>query len=912
MKKRLVALVSLALSFAVFHACKWLPTELEVKMKPNINIPINSDSADISVMIADLIQNAMVGKNADITILDYLGEMHGGKEIQTFLVHYPVLKDIDAGLQNQFTSMDAFNFSMEEQDFSPNLDIDNLDILNNALPPIDDIDLSLDTLFDNIQSEINKKFEGQSVLTFPLPIFGGGIVIADEYLTIQTLSLTILDQVEFRSGKITTKITMKGNRAGVNVGLKEIRADDHVHPAIVCTDEITLGAFQEWDYIEFDVSGKTLNKDFDLIVCRYIDNSTPGIRSVQLEIEPIQVTEFQCKKVIGLQVASTDVSPDDDIVVPVDIPGSGFVHAEIGDGFIDFIPDIPDDHHGWTTSYFKNFDYELAIDIIQENSLPDSDGNRWPGLNGNTYPNLNGGPYSSLAVPTPRKITSTSFSLNDMHINTRDLTILKSTKVGLSSTRGEFWLTEEDLDAGKITLKVNPQLQINRFKWVHVDIGAQLATLTPSVPPVPLDAAAESLKSITFSRVGPILRVGKMDIPGLEIMVHEPILGINMAKTYSPIVVGFDPNKYISLNKTVVFKDALGNPVVTELDFEVDIRLIGGKKVLAIGDLDPSDPHFDFEISVGFVADWTQVEVDLDKFGAFKGSFPAEDEPAFDLPEIKQYLQGFQFEGIETQLYISGPAAFFDLKPNVKLNLDYKDESNNPVSDPIINITSSDTIESAKVPNLDPARSGKYRGALPAKGISVPLNRLLNNPPSSMRFSYELSLETLIVTPEMIDNITDFNDPLSVEVLVKVPLRLQSGTSGAAIALPDMFKDKTDLFDREKPAEGELQKLQINSLSLKVVLNDEVFSGGHIYLDDRASGGRDIAFDLSGKALGLAITGSDLAYISDTVPYKPEIGLRFPANKTIQIVRGLAAVGIELKADMSFKTKIDDLFKGKK
>ena len=209
-------------------------------------------------------------------------------------------------------------------------------------------------------------------------------------------------------------------------------------------------------------------------------------------------------------------------------------------------------------------------------------------------------------------------------------------------------------------------------------------------------------------------------------------------------------------------------------------------------------------------------------------------------------------------------------------------------------------IPNAGVLDLDPENTGEFRGNLPANGIYIDLSSILNNRPSDLHFDYKVFLNEAIIHKDDIDSISAINDPLKLDILLKIPMKLSAGLDGANIQLSKIAEgsssDNKDILGRDDSSVEWVDWLR--SLNLKLELNDSLFSGGYIYLDD---GIRNIQFPLNGKTLNVPVQGDNLNYVNNTVPWNPEIGISFPPGKGLEIPRNLGVVRISFKADFDAK-----------
>lgn len=899
-KKTLVLLCTVAVALA-FHACT-LPTSVIIKGKPKISLPAKINAQDFNELILETIKSST--QDQDMKVLDYTSFFANGKNIQAFLIQFPIIADYDLGLGDEITKIKDFEIELDKNDLNQDFDIGDLGNLNDAIAPIEDYEVKLTELFGTIEDIINNGFIGQSSVSAPFVVGSGADVDDFPDFGGTSLSLSRVEMVEFSEGTFEAfiRILPGPNVPGTDITFSNLRIYDGFHPAIYYEDsmgmpkDVHLTASYLEEAIIFDLAGKKLNKNFGVYIHYKDDNSTGTAREIELEIEPFVVDNIKIRSMIGAQIDSSAVETEEQII-PIDFPHGGFVHAEIERGTLEFEVDFPSIENGddlsTSPSWFSGFTAYPKLKIIQDHSDPDSDGTIWPGINKS----------NSLlpATPDPWDFNGFSNSLNGKHINTKDIVILDTSEIELSSPYASFWLNDTDLSNEKIFITIHPKLHIDSFEWVHADIGTDLAANVPVVPPVPLGGAATYLKSITFNEVGPIFSFGKVDIPDLEIMLSIPDLDINPSKTYKPVVPNMQLD-FINNNPgyTLMVRDSMGIQLISDLNVEFDIRPIGGKNVIAFQGLSPSNTILKIEVTdVEFIYDWDHAVLDLSSIAAVDNYYPNIGEDPVDMSAMYQYLEGWEFAHLKAWLYVNGPSILFDLDPQIDIQIHYTDSGGDPAIEDLLGSNFS-PIRSPPL-NLDPANTGTYTGNLPQGGAPIEnIHLALENNAEDLRFYYSISLEDeVIVYPAMMENI-DVDTKVDAEILVLFPLLITAGPNGADIKMPDMFEGKADILNRDQSSEP-LSLDFIKKLSLKVALNDDIFTGGNIFLDD---GQRRIEFPLGNKSLKLAIAGDDLDYINNTIPYKPEIGVNFAPGTRVQIARNIGTIKVDIDAELKYELKL--------
>ena len=392
----------------------------------------------------------------------------------------------------------------------------------------------------------------------------------------------------------------------------------------------------------------------------------------------------------------------------------------------------------------------------------------------------------------------------------------------------------------------------------------------------------------------------------MEIMISIPDLEINLGETYKEIQSGSELD---FINNTSGFilnlRDEHGTVLINELNIDFKIRPKDNKKVLSIPNLTITDEtKVRFEIQeIEFIYDWEEAILDLSSTGFVEDYFPKEDQDPIDLSMVTTYLKGFEFTGMEILLYLRGPSILFELDPDMDMNMIYTDSDGYEITESLLPDNFSMTPSAPF--NLDPNNTGKYSGDLPAGGISITkLTKVLEKDITSLRFHYDIGINHVRVTPDMLDDI-DTESNVNVEILILIPLLLTAGPEGADIVLPDMFEGQTDFLDRD--GQDGMSLDFIKKLDMKVTLTDNLFSGGEMYLDD---GVRRIKFPLGGKSLGLTFSKDDLNYINNTIPYLPEIGFHFSKGQAVQVVRNIGLAKISFEAEVEYKMDVKDLLGG--
>jgi hypothetical protein len=452
-------------------------------------------------------------------------------------------------------------------------------------------------------------------------------------------------------------------------------------------------------------------------------------------------------------------------------------------------------------------------------------------------------------------------------------------------------------------------------------IGVDISKYNLSIPPinVPLHDAAEYVEWIDFDGyedpnptdgVGLKLRFDHADIPGMGIKVTcddlklpgeiKEIKQTNpdefiMFKNSEAFTLEFDASTVLTLN---VEMGALPYNTVTQ-KYETDN--FRSDHILTIKNVSPGDTKR-IEGSADMIRDWIAASVNVfgDNLSMKVGEYPdvGAGSPPLDMSTLNTYLDpGFKFKDIETKLILSGPPGFEDLKPKLKLDAKYG-AGDNPK--PLFEEQLSLDLPMAPL-HHEGGDDDAPVDRMPTEGtdVSAAFDPVMNDRPEDLSFLYNVSLEEVVIRPAMFEGAQV--TLLNVILVIMLPLHLQAGDSGAKINFPDAFKDKSDLFDRKESGDTSFLDM-IKRLSLNIAMTDTVFSGGELFMSDGAN--HEFKFPLSGKSLQLSITGKDLDYINKTIPYKPDMGIRFGKDKTLQIPMGLGAVGVSFDAEIDYRLEL--------
>lgn len=937
MCKKLVFLVCGIVLFLGFYGCT-LPSSIEITGTPEVSLPV--DRGDLSALLSDAVQDALSDNDLDVTVLQYTGNMVNGREVKTFLIQYNVFTDQLDFLNDLSDAMDDFVLDFDFSGMSIEIELGDLSGLGDSIDPIyiqiDFMEI-LEDVLENIDEElVDQKTAIDIAIGLPSDTshFPPSLLDLIELEVDEEFELDGFETVTFAGGSISIDVWLSDSAqvylpymqpASVGADARIIFTDVVITDCLVacggnppcgnCTriygnqgaPIVVEGVARTT--VTFELDGVTLRNKFHFTMGEFIDETPRTLTSarfVSFNVEPNEivnplirgVTGFEMEDPIELEIPGTRI--------PIDVGSSGFVHAEIGGGLFDIDINILRTPVTGSSFSWVDADFDISIFISQDYILDSDapDGIRWHGLSfghpGNIWEfDLISGATDNLA--------NKSINTSDVIIHDTSNVVISSPVVSGNPTGISFWLGEDDVEEGKLTIIVTPTLRIDSLNVIHVDAGNFIQL--PEIPSVQLGDAADFLKQIHFPEISVSVEFGYIDIEGLEIMFSVPGF-INDNRDFESIVP-FISSQTVSIidEKDVTFQvqDIDGTVLKREIDFEFAIKLNGTEindntRIIAITNFDFSRDSLRFEVKdVDVTFDWSEIVVNLNSVDDFSGSFPETNHAPIDLSQITDIISGFTFNGIQAYLYVSGPDRFFNLSPGIDLQV-ILDDGNGPNIDLFGNegfvLTSSSPL------NLDPGSTGKFSGNLPSGGIAIGLADVLNAHPSNLRFEYDLD-GLITVTPSMLVREEGELEELNVAIVMVLPLSLTAGAN-AALVFTDEFNEGEDFLDRSLDDDSSLLDV-INSLTLNVTLTDEVFSGGTLYMrrEGETAGNELLRFELSGRTISLPITGEMLESINNINPFIiEEIGIRFNEGSRVEVPNNLGAVRIDFTVDFRYRIEL--------
>ena len=917
--QRRILIITCAIIALLGFSCS-LPNTIEIRIKPDLSLPVNADSGDLSETLLETIEEALAGDGGDMRVLQWMGQ-----GVQTFLIQYDVLKDLELDFLDSLDGTLDFDLELELDDLNYSISLTELNDIGDGLDPIT-VRLDISDITGELKDSIKDILEDNNDRKFP-------IVVADtsSFLPpgVEELLNSILGGIEFEDfstneftnvyfgdGEFSITFAISdsvfdysivngGSIAGASIEIREFGLKDKDgFPFITNEDSIFLtgdSVDTAKQTINFSLAGVVIPNEFSVYVEGVYNHSTGLPRVIDLSAKVDVDDNFKIRGVEGFSIEPTTVFLNNIDPISFDFGDFGFIHAQIAEGYIGFgfTPPSTESTPGETWIDGINFDYNILI--LQEPS-PASYGSiePWSGLSQR---------QGNIGIDTQAWVYEDSpGNLDGRHINTSDLKLMNSSCVEMSSVANgvTFMLSDQDMNDGLITLEIIPTINITEFAEVNVAIG-DFGDI-PTIDPIPLDDVVGLIESVTLKNPTVKITFGDVDLNNLSMMISIPALGINPSKTdYKPIV----GNNYIEFKPPTEFVTLNIDDHPSGLLVDFDLRLGGTSvndlEILTITNLNIGQDNFKFEVaSIEFIIEDWEATVNLAELDEpIEGTFPKIGDDPLDLSELRDILDGFTFADLKAYLYMSGPQSFFNLNPDLTMRATYTGvpvEGVDLLEDPdrigpFVLLNSDNPLSEILIPQ----EGNKYTGSLPANGMSINFGKVLDDLPSDLRITYSAG-DNITITKDMLESINDETGELNASILMVVPLSLTAGPGGAKIKIPDMEMD--DLLDRTSREDFDiLDDLKVTTLNVSIELTSNIFNGGTLYIrrEGEAEGSEMLQFPLTGSSLILPITGSMLDTINNTFPYKVvEMGMRFPQGKVLSIPDSLGAVRVNFNADFQY------------
>jgi hypothetical protein len=509
-----------------------------------------------------------------------------------------------------------------------------------------------------------------------------------------------------------------------------------------------------------------------------------------------------------------------------------------------------------------------------------------------------------------------------------------------------FEVSQNDIYAGKKNLTVTMTIKtLKTVKWDFEKVSDYFREM--NFPPYSLAEPAGYVKELYFDQNDGTSNKGI----GLKASFEKVIPGLLLNIKCEDIDVTDDEKKELkkgdivfgNTDELMLNLEEYKDDDTKSLEYEIKLEPAANDKVLEIGNLTLGEEQELIKGEVSFFHCWTKAILDMnaiirianvskDDFeGAVPNVFKEENpEEPIDLSMLKDYIDGgVTFDGIQTDVYISGPEGAFE-KLAKRPNLEF---SARRVSSPDETLGGG-ALYNDELKLGDPVKvdleNGRYKsGRLPPGGMEIentPFTNLmeiiLHEAPDDLYFQYNLDVdEYLEVTYEMFNAVTgaldeDENDIITVDVLVLLPLKLKVTDEGLRFLFKEYIGEQTDIFGREKPGEDAgFSNIKMPTLHVSLEFPEQFFSGGTIKLftDDD---GNDPLFPggipLNGRSIGINISGDTLNRIlslneEEARLLKLNPFVEFAPGDTLSIPRNMGLMGIKFGISGDYTINADDL-----
>jgi len=914
MLKNIFKMLIITILFGGLMACT-MPSSIEIKMQPDVTLPIGPDNGNLSEVLMGFINKALENakKNGDVKTANYKDYKVKNKagnlvDVQTLLIQYNIMNH-------------ALDFAEEMKGFDDVMDkLQHIEIDMSGLDDLSDIgnldgdespvNVDITAMLYNTKSTLEDSLNTEVAASVPIPI---GLKQNNANANIVfDISLKGFDEISFKTGTLTIELEItptSGNLNGTNFSFDRIQIEYGTTTIIGKSggsERIEFSGGNWLHDIDFILSGHTLKKDFKIRLIGFNDAKQTVQNTVNLDIHAPDISEDTLVQgVINYEIKEEMDAPIEAYQIELDFGDNDFVHAEVGIGKIEFNIVMPNEKSTNGTWIELEKDPEMYMEILQ--AVINEEGTNWPGLSKLDSLIDGSGDENSPWIFDDTEAKKQN-NLKDKNINSSLVDVSDNSKVILPvGGKMSFWLNDDDLSDKKVTAHFTPKIRIENFSLLHIKTGE---LLNVEIEPISLTDAAKYLIEIDFSKVGLGLDFGQIDIDGFKLSIVEENLDINTGP--EPIVEPIVSNTYkefVNTNKKLIVRDANDkeNILVDELKFKVELThdsmLLYGGKILTFEDVDVTEGKiiFDIKYKYFFEETWTDALVDFSQMNKDE-TFPVD-----GLSSINENLEGFKFKDIDSYLYIDGPGFLFDMDPDVDLIVEYEDKSKLP---PSLYDGSEFPFERHPIPDL--GDTGEYAKPKPdgnprplAEGTPINFKEILDDlPEGKIEIRYTVLLDKLQITRDEYKNLTKpGSSEMKVVAIVIMPMSLVAGEDGAIIKIPNMFEGSEDIFDRSTGGDDFSFLELIKRLTFKIGLNHNALADGVLYMREtnETPGEEVLQFKLSGTAMNIPITGEKLDVINKKNPYKiDDMGIRFGAGRELIIPGNLRMLSIGFDADISY------------
>jgi hypothetical protein len=277
------------------------------------------------------------------------------------------------------------------------------------------------------------------------------------------------------------------------------------------------------------------------------------------------------------------------------------------------------------------------------------------------------------------------------------------------------------------------------------------------------------------------------------------------------------------------------------------------------------------------------------------------DEPMIlPLSSIGSLLEGFEFKGIKTKLYLSGSSIVKKLKININIDTIEIDENDEEITENYrtYDFDWRDSDKENKDSGFENWKDGYTFNALPDGGVEIEFPA--NGKDAAVSFT--------VVVPEGTELLlSDFDDgSIKVEVVVWLPFVLEAVGDGAEISFPDgaLFSDKDDLFGRSAPGEENLMADVLENLYLEIKLDHNPFLGSNLTVwSENNDNIIKITNPLNTNSLSFTISDDDMKKINDPdyFPFTPNFKMEFPSGAELSFPREFNALEFIFSAKINYR-----------
>jgi hypothetical protein len=262
------------------------------------------------------------------------------------------------------------------------------------------------------------------------------------------------------------------------------------------------------------------------------------------------------------------------------------------------------------------------------------------------------------------------------------------------------------------------------------------------------------------------------------------------------------------------------------------------------------------------------------------------------LSDIGSLLNGFEFLGGQTILYLSGSPLISKAKVNIKL-----EEVVDDVYTSILEDDSANTgIElNDKGSDIATWKTDGYNGTTypPGKPINIPLN------------GKDIALSFKVYIPEgTVLTLADFKaGSIKAEIVVWMPFSFKAtGEDGADLKFPEdsFFSSEDDLFGREKADDDNMFTDIIQSLSVNIKFQNNPFDGGVLII---SSGSIEIKNQITRDILSFTVTEEDMKKINNPAnwPFTPQPRMHFAKDAEVSFPRVFSITEFAFKAKIRYR-----------